>query len=167
MRFILSAILLFLLSSEVYPDVLGRVSGPQELEVRIIEKLFQDLLGKDEVKVFVVGDKRERYVNNIRKFSHELKVSPSCDDADIVLIAGSYREGVSARCKNKPFFSTRREHAFSIRNCLGAFYWKKGRPNILLIKERLEERGIKLPPEYKKFIESIKESKAVKRGVKI
>ena len=35
---------------------------------------------------------------------------------------------------------------------VGAFYWKKGRSQLLFIKNRLDEYNITLPREYKDFI---------------
>jgi len=34
---------------------------------------------------------------------------------------------------------------------VGAFYWRKGRSQLLFIKNRLDKYGIVLPPEYKDF----------------
>ena len=35
---------------------------------------------------------------------------------------------------------------------VGAFYWKKGRSQLLFIKKRLERHNIKLPTEYQNFM---------------
>ena len=35
----------------------------------------------------------------------------------------------------------------------GAFFWQKGRPNIVLNKALLKRLGIELPPKYDKYVE--------------
>ncbi len=39
---------------------------------------------------------------------------------------------------------------------VGGFYWQKGRPNLIFIKNRLEKVGIVLPTNLQKYIEDIK-----------
>jgi len=57
---------------------------------------------------------------------------------------------------NKIIFVTNYKLLKDINNSVGAFYWKKGRPNIIFIKERLDKNGIKIPFEYKNYIENEK-----------
>ncbi|RLJ70864.1 hypothetical protein BCF55_1149 [Hydrogenivirga caldilitoris] len=136
----------------VFADVGLRSANPEELEVKILEKLFKDMLQRKEVNVLVLGDRKESYERNIREYSDKLRTVESCKEANILLIAGDTKS-IPEECLNKPIFSTKKENINLFKNCLGAFYWKKGRPNIILIKERLEERGIRLPSEYERFIE--------------
>lgn len=141
-------------------------SVPEELEVKILQKLFLDILKKKEVRVFLVGDKRERYRKNIERFAKKLKVVDSCKDADITLIAG-FVDKFPRDCLEGLLFSTKRENLFKFRNCLGAFYWKKGRPNLVLIRERLEKHRIELPSEYDRFIESEVKVEELRRGMRV
>jgi hypothetical protein len=36
-------------------------------------------------------------------------------------------------------------------NAIGAYFWQKGRPNIIMIRSRLEKAGIRLPREFDRF----------------
>ncbi len=128
---------------------------PGELEVKILERVFGDLTGKRRVKIFIVGSERDRFVKNIERFSVKIRTVDSCKDADLVFIAGKGKEFPEG-CRGRLTFSTSREDILLVEECVGAFYWKKGRPHILLIKEKLQERGISLPDEYKRFIESLR-----------
>ncbi len=149
-----------------HPQIDVSYSKPEELEVKILEKLFQDILGKERVRVFVIGDKKEHYRRGIEDYSDNLHLVTNCGGADIVLLAGQI-SSIPEDCLKKPLFSTRRENISKFRGCLGAFYWKKGRPNIVLIKERLEERGIKMPKEYRRYIESEGRATELRRGFRI
>ena len=37
---------------------------------------------------------------------------------------------------------------------VGAYFWQKGRPNIVLITPRIDKIGIKLPKEFERYAES-------------
>lgn len=39
-------------------------------------------------------------------------------------------------------------------NAIGAYFWQKGRPNIVMIEPRVKKEGIKLPDEFKIYLES-------------
>jgi len=161
--------ILFLLLTGVMPatpHLHVEYSAPEELEVKILEKLFLDLLKKEKVKVFVVGDRGERYRRNVKKFAKKLSIVSSCKEADITLIAG-FVERIPKDCLKGLLFSTKKEHIFKFKNCLGALYWKKGRPNLVLIREKLEKHGIELPSEYERFIESEVRVKELKRETRV
>jgi small-conductance mechanosensitive channel len=128
-------------------------SDPDRLEVRILEKLFSDILQLRKVRIYVMGENKRKYVDKILRHSEKLSVVGRCEKADLVFIAGSLRDAIPEDCLGKVFFSTRKEHILKLKDCIGAFFWKKGRPNILLIRERLEEKGIEVPYEYIRFIE--------------
>ncbi len=40
-------------------------------------------------------------------------------------------------------------------NAVGGFYWQKGRPNLVFVKNKLQERGITLPKKLQSYIEDI------------
>jgi len=135
--------------------IIRNFSDEKELEVRILEKIFTDITGKKKVRVVILGSKRDYFSRNISAYSERLKESKSCRKADIVFLAGVYRGKLPKGCGGKILFSSRKKDIFLRENCVGAFFWKKGRPNILFIRERLRKKRIKLPPEYNRFIESL------------
>ena len=54
--------------------------------------------------------------------------------------------------KKPLFFATDYHILEDSKEVIGAFYWKKGRSQLLFVKKRLKEHGIVLSNEYKKFI---------------
>ncbi len=136
----------------------GRVDEEKELEIRILEKVFQDLTGKKNIKVFVIGPEGQDFAENIKKFSKKLKKVKACGGSDIVYVAGRYTKKLPPECRGMMVFGSRREVLFRYSNAVGSFYWKKGRPNLTLIRERLKRMRIRLSPDYNRFIESLKES---------
>ena len=153
MRYLILLLLGFALG---FGEVITRsFSDERELEVRILEKIFSDITKKKEVRVVILGSKRDYFSKNISTYSKRLKESRSCRKADIVFLAGVYRGKLPKGCGGKILFSSRRKDIFLREDCVGAFFWKKGRPNILFIRERLRKKKIELPPEYNRFIESL------------
>ena len=39
------------------------------------------------------------------------------------------------------------------KNAIGGFYWKKGRPNILFLRQNLSKHHIRLPAKFDEFVE--------------
>jgi len=153
MRYLVLLLLGFTLG---FGDVIIRdFSDERELEIKILEKIFTDITKKKRVRVVILGNKSEYFSEGIRKYSKRLRESRSCKKADIVFLAGVYRGKLPKGCGGKILFSSRKKDILLRENCVGAFYWKKGRPNILFIRERLRKKKIKLPPEYNRFIESL------------
>ncbi len=134
--------------------IVREFSDERELEIKILEKIFTDITRKKSVRVIILGNKSDYFSEGIRRYAERLKEAKSCDKADIVFLAGVYRGKLPKGCGGKILFSSRKKDILLRENCVGAFYWKKGRPNILFIRERLLRKRIKLPPEYNRFIES-------------
>ncbi len=40
------------------------------------------------------------------------------------------------------------------KDAIGGFYWKKGRPNLLFLRQNLDKHNIKLPSEFNEFMEN-------------
>ena len=142
-------------SVSVGDPISKRARTPKELELKILEKLFTDLTSSREVRVMVLGEKTPYYISLFAGGSEVLRPVGSCEEADLLFLAGGYEGDIPRRCRGKVVFSSRKKHIFLWEDVVGAFFWKKGRPNLLLIKERLEEKSIKLPREYEKFIEPL------------
>jgi len=133
----------------------------RELEVRIIEKVLTDLLNKRKVSIYVIGSKKEEFLKSVRRFSERLEPAMDCKKGEVLFIAGIYKKQLPKECRNKLIFGSRREYIYRYSNSIGSFYWRKGRPNLTIIKERLEKWKVKLPKEYDQFIESLDESRRI------
>ncbi len=132
--------------------------SPEELQVRIFEKIFTDMFRKRTVNVFLISMRKRELSELFRRFSKRIRVVQNCMEADIVLVT-SRNSFIPMECSEKIIFSLYRDDIFRIDRCVGAFYWRKGRPHIVFVKEKLQSFNIVLPPEYEKFIESLEEMK--------
>ncbi|WP_457640943.1 hypothetical protein [Persephonella sp.] len=123
-----------------------KYTGDKKTEVKIIERICMTLLDKQYVNVFVSND-----ISYILKYSNRFISTNSCKQADIII---SNKALNIKECSDKPIFVIKYYLLKKYPNAIGALYWHKGRPNIVLIKERLEMFNLFPSPELIQFIES-------------
>ncbi len=82
-------------------------------------------------------------------------ISHYCQDADIVFTknASSLPKSCLDPKRHKVFTLSYRDYIHYEQNAIGAFFWQKGRPNIILNKELIEYYGLNIPPHYEKYVE--------------
>jgi hypothetical protein len=102
-------------------------------------------------------DKEHR---DVFKHSKRIFLSDKPEEADIVLITDERAlnnilstMNVNADSGKKPIIFVTNYHFLKISDdIVGAFYWRKGRSQLLFIKNRLKEHNITLPKEYQNFM---------------
>lgn len=137
-------LLLLLIITEV--AIASKYTGDKRVEARIIEKICTFVMDKKDINVFITDGIKDMF-----RHSHNLRVIDSCEKADIVILTKKFPV---EKCGNKPIFTTKYYLLKYNHNVIGALYWHKGRPNIILIRERLERFNITPPQELIQFIES-------------
>ncbi len=100
---------------------------------------------KEHPKVYIYTQNKA-----LETFPGNLQVVNNCKEADIVLL--STLKDLPKGCKEKILFGTKYKHLRN-KQVVGAFFWQKGRPNILFYEKRLQKQGIKLDASFKKYIE--------------
>lgn len=79
------------------------------------------------------------------------KASQRCEDVGVLLVM--HANLFASECKGKPIVVLDYDLLKRYDNAVAAFFWKKGRPNIVFIKDRVEKFKIKLPPSYEIYQE--------------
>ncbi|WP_152184767.1 hypothetical protein [Sulfurimonas indica] len=115
------------------------------LESAIFNKVIIAVTTKEYPEVYIYKENKA-----LEQFPGKLKIVNSCKEADIVII--TTLKNLPEACKEKILFGTRYSHLRDNR-VVGAFFWQKGRPNILFYKRRLERYNIKLDASFDKYIE--------------
>jgi hypothetical protein len=122
--------------------------------LKIYHKLFFSLAPKAVISVYV-NDEEYRQVFLTSK---KLYLVSDPKEADIVLITNErtlgrvFAENQSLKIGRKPIlFVTDYHFLGKSENIVGAFYWRKGRSQLLFIKNRLDKYNITLPDEYQRF----------------
>jgi len=132
------------------PFILFASSHEISLEQKIVTKMAHAIVKKTtkSLKVWVYGGKLPSGFHEGNNF----EVVSSCRDADILLID---KEGFEEEsCKKTPLLVLDYELLSKYRSALGAFFWQKGRPNIVFIAPRLQRHGIKTSNKFAQYVES-------------
>ena len=90
-------------------------------------------------------------VSSIQQYPNSLNIVINCATADIVIL--STIKDLPQECKGKILFGSRYSHLKS-PNVIGAFFWQKGRPNILFYSKRLKQHNIELDSSFDRYIEN-------------
>jgi hypothetical protein len=110
-------------------------------ESKIIKLVFDSLFQKEIISVFVNTDDKSKI---IIEAGFELAIS--CSKADII-----YATEIQKACPQKATFTDNYETFKDNINVIGAFYWSKGRPNIMFDSNRLKKFNLVLPESLKKY----------------
>jgi len=110
-----------------------------------------NLIAKEITKKEVSNIYLHKYNKSIKKYPGNLHIVTKCAKADLVIL--STTKDIPKECSGKILFGTRYSHLKN-SNVIGAFFWQKGRPNILFYKKRLEKNSVELNPSFDKYIEN-------------
>lgn len=123
----------------------------KESTVKLYYHLFHSMIQDETIKFYT---QNREYATVFAHAEHFVLVDKA-EDADIVLIT-SKKEIEKLKHtilpKNTILFTTSYRLLKTNDDIVGAFYWRKGRSQLLFIKERLEKNNIHLPQSYRKYI---------------
>ncbi|NPA59146.1 MAG: hypothetical protein GXO30_01565 [Epsilonproteobacteria bacterium] len=128
-------ILFFLLFITIYAH------ASIDYELRFYERIIPLIF---KIPIHIYADKEIKFIlRRSKKFIIENK----CKDA--LLIIGLVK---NIKCQDKPLFATDYETYKISPNAFGAFYWRKGRPQLKFKKEKLEEFNLEIDSSLQKYI---------------
>jgi len=124
--------------------------------LKMYHGIFSALSSKTTIFVYT-NDKEYR---DVFSYSKRIFLTNELEEADIVLITDKrslksilYRLEVNTNVSKKPILFVTNYHFLKESDYIvGAFYWRKGRSQLLFIKKRLDAQNITLPRDYQKFI---------------
>jgi len=137
--------------SEQYVFLVKKYDKEIEFEAKIISKIASSSV-KEKIKLFIPKiSKQEKDI-----YSEYFYLTKDCKSANFIF---DNKGLLNESCKklNKLYFTNNYRRLISNTKYYGAFFWNKSRPNIVFIKQRLEQYNVKLSKEYIKYIEDINE----------
>ncbi|CAM3525633.1 hypothetical protein [Arcobacter aquimarinus] len=149
--------ILFLISlitfgfSSQYTFLIDKYDEEMELEAKIISNI-STALKKDKIKLFIPK------ISNVERdiYSKFFTIVDDCKDANFIFEKRSFGKDSYCEDENKLFFTNNYQKLLHNKSYIGAFFWNKSRPNIILVKNRLLKENINLSSDYEKFIEDIR-----------
>ncbi len=146
---VLKKLFILILALAILPLAAGDATA---LKLRIVENLAHLLVQKEPVpKVYI--DPRL----GLPLKSGDLSIRPvrDCKEAQILFVTD-----IDTLAKECPLDRQRRVVTFSYRDYLrhralaaGAFFWQKGRPNIVINAEAVKRYRLHIPRAYEKYVE--------------
>jgi hypothetical protein len=120
----------------------------QALKISILSYLVHSLSGKSSVTVYLADDSflKDASINK----DAGLKFTKDCDSAQFI-VAGSLKN-LTKRCLEKPIFATNYA-LYQNSNVLGALFWQKGRPVLILKENMLLEKNLKIEHTLEKYLQ--------------
>lgn len=127
----------------------------RESTLKMYHQIFSALVHKPSIRVYT----NDKEYQEIFVYSKRLVLTDDPATSDIVLITD--RSSLFKMMREQQWMNEQTEkpilfvtdyrllkYSFDI---VGAFYWKKGRSQLLFIKNRLDARHLTLPAEYQSF----------------
>ena len=124
--------------------------------LKIYHSVFSALSPKTPLVVYT----NDNEYRDVFQHSKKIVLTDNAKESDIVLITNErtlidilYTMNENMDISKKPIMFVTNYHFLKISDkIVGAFYWRKGRSQLLFIKNRLEQYDISLPIEYQKFM---------------
>ncbi len=120
-------------------------ASDKEIAIKIYLSIAKACTDKSDPKFYLHGTIKELRNNKA------ITAVYTCEEADFVVL--STMDQLPAECKEKPLFATRYKIFMKNPETIGAFFWQKGRPNIIFHRESLEKHHISLGASYDRYIE--------------
>jgi len=113
-------------------------------ELKLYEQLLPKIFSTNIITVF--ADKKTK---ELLSKSDKFILVDNCDDA-IVIIGKNLNKDITL-CQYKPHFNTSYKSFNNSKNSFGAFYWRKGRPQIRFKLDAIKKYNLDLPSNLKKY----------------
>ena len=127
--------------------ILGLMLNASEKEyaAKIIKNLVE-VIDKSNTSVWVVSND-----SDVLGSLKQLNMAKTCKEAKVLIL--SSEKNMPKHCRAKPILVLDYDLLKKHSNAVAAFFWQKGRPNIVFLKKRLQHFSISLPPTYEKYVE--------------
>jgi hypothetical protein len=114
-------------------------------ELKLYDSVLSKIFKKDKISVY----SQSPNILEILQKSVLLHHSKTCENADLLI--GKNFDNVEVSCLSKPIFATSYKAFKGNKNAFGAFYWRKGRPQIKFDKRNIKRFNLSLPHRLKRF----------------
>ncbi|WP_372998253.1 hypothetical protein [Sulfurimonas sp.] len=131
----------------IFATVIFAHDNSDNLKVKILEKIITEI--SVDKKVVVWSDNKE-ILTHIQEH-HKLNTTYSCEESTIIILQDA--DSLTKKCEKKHIFVLNYELLSEFPQSFGALFWKKGRPNIVIIKSRIKAQSIQVSNDLKPYLE--------------
>lgn len=134
-------LLIVCITSSVYAEVSKSI-----IETQIIERIAASVLPKQ--KIVAWGETADQ--KNMIKQSAKMEEVQNSSNANLIIVSKNIPPNLS---NNSVIITTEYSLLTKDERIIGAFFWQKGRPNLLFLRPRMQKANISLGHEFDKYIE--------------
>ncbi|MCW8895887.1 MAG: hypothetical protein OQK48_08310 [Sulfurimonas sp.] len=122
-------------------------SETNHLQVKILETIITNIhLDKN----IVVWSDNKNLLAELKKHN-VLLTTNICEDATVIILQDKRK--LEKECSSKHIFVLNYNSLSHVPQSFGALFWKKGRPNIVLIEPRIKSQLIKISKDLEPYLE--------------
>lgn len=118
------------------------------IKKEILEKVFKNISINKEI---IIWSDNKNLQNEFEK-SKTFRAVQNCQDATLIIVEDK-KNFSSLHCNDKAIFVLDYELLKDIPQSFGAMFWKKARPNIVIISPRAKNQNISISQTLNPYIE--------------
>ena len=116
-----------------------------DYELKFYEKVLPLIFNAKHLIVY--SDSKTK---DILKHSKVFLLTDDCNKANLLI--GKKFDNIPNSCDGIPIFSTCYSGYKNMQNSFGAFYWRKGRPQLKFKKDKFQELNLHIPHSLEKYV---------------
>lgn len=130
----------------VLSSILCAEVSRNSIETKIIDKIATSMYPNQKITVWGETDDLKTIIQQ------STKISPADNftNAHLIIVSKKVPENIPS---NAIIITTEYSLLVKDTRILGAFFWQKGRPNLLFLRERMQKANVTLDHEFDKYIE--------------
>lgn len=117
----------------------------ENYELKLYQSLLPRLFSQNVLNVYVKDTDQIKILEHSTSF----QLVANCVDADILI--GKKFDSLTQECLDKPVFATTYRSFKNNKNAFGAFYWRKGRPQVQFKLKNINKYNLHLPKNLIKY----------------
>lgn len=117
------------------------------IQAQILEKIFQNIVIKKEI---ILWSDNKTLLKEFEKKGH-FKTTDDCREATLLIVEQT--KNLPKQLCQKAIFVLDYALLKEIPESFGSMFWKKGRPNVVLIESRFKLHEIKVSQELEMYVE--------------
>ncbi len=116
-------------------------------QVKILEKVVSEI--SIDKRMVIWSDNREIIFELER--NNKFLTTENCQDATLIILKD--KKNLLKICSDIPIFVLNYKLLSEIPQSFGALFWKKGRPNIVIVEPRIKAQNIKASNNLRPYLE--------------
>ena len=136
-----------ILFSIIFIVTLHAFDAPHGLKQQILEKILTNISLNKELIIW--SDDKELIEEFNKKGS--FSTTATCEDATLLILEN--KKNLDKTCQEKAIFVMNYALLKEIPQSFGAMFWKKGRPNIVIIAPRAKQSSIVISEKLDDYLE--------------